>query len=144
MKVHQQVDESVACVSRRNLILLKFKMLSKTQITKRTERKRNPEIVETIELAKKNGLLDLGKKLSAPKSNYKNVNLSEIEKIEGGKILVVGKVLGQGEVSKKKIVCALGFSEQAREKLKKAGCEVKLVKDEIKSNNKLEGVEIIG
>lgn len=119
-------------------------MLSKTQITKRTERKRNPEIVETIRLAKKNGLLELSKKLSAPKSNYKTVNLNELEKIEGGKVLVIGKVLGQGELSKKKMVCALGFSEQAREKLKKADCEIKMIKDEIKINNKLEGVEILG
>ena len=119
-------------------------MISKTQITKRAERKRNPEIVETIILAKKNGLLELGKKLSSPKSNYKNINLSDIEKIDSENVLIVGKVLSQGEVSKKKTVYALGFSEQAREKLKKAGCEIKSVKDCIKDNNKLEGVEIIG
>ena len=118
-------------------------MLSKTQITKRTEKKRNPEIVETIDLAKKEGLLDLAKKLSAPKSKYKNVNLSDLDKLEKDKVLVIGKVLGQGEISKKIKISALGFSEQASEKLKKTGCEVRSIRDEIKKNKKLEGVEII-
>jgi ribosomal protein L18E len=119
-------------------------MISKTQISKRTERKRNPELVETIELAKKNNLLDLAKKLSSPKSNYKSVNLSELSKIKEGKILVVGKVLGQGDLEVKKEVIALGFSGQAREKLKKAGCEIRTIREELEKNKKLEGVKVIG
>ena len=119
-------------------------MISKTQISKRTTRKRNPEIVETIELAKKNGLLDLAKKLSAPKSQYKSVNLSEIGDVGSEGVLVVGKVLGSGEVERKLRVAALGFSEQAKEKLKMAGCEVKTVKEEVQKNKDLKGVKIIG
>jgi ribosomal protein L18E len=119
-------------------------MISKTKISKRTLRKRNPEIVETIELAKKNGLLDLGKKLSGSRSNYVNINLDSINHMEDGEILIVGKVLGSGEISKKKRVCALSFSEQAREKLKKAGCEFKTIKQEIEKNKDLKGVKIIG
>ncbi len=119
-------------------------MISKTQITKRTKKKTNPEIVETIELARKKGLLELGKKLSSPKSNYKNLNLNDIDEIESGNVLVVGKVLGQGEISKKKMICALGFSKKAREKLKNAGCEVKSIKECVKSNGKLEGVKVVG
>ena len=127
-------------------------MISKTQIDKRLKKKRNPEIVETVLLAKKHGLLDLGKRLSAPASQYTKINLDGLNYAtpagvpsEGktDKIMVVGKVLGQGEVNRKIKVSALGFSEQAREKLKKAGCEVKSIKDEIESNNKLEGVEVI-
>jgi len=118
-------------------------MISKTQISKRTLRKRNPELVETIELAKKNGLLELGKRLSSPRSNYVSINLDALEKVKGDKIIVVGKVLGSGEVGRKVSVAALGFSQQAKEKLKKAGCEIKMIKDELKSNSKLEGVEII-
>ena len=118
-------------------------MISKTQIDKRLKKKRNPEIVETILLAKKYGLLDLGKMLSAPASQYTKINLDGLSEVKGDKIMVVGKVLGQGEVDRKIRVSALGFSEQAREKLKKAGCEVKSIKDEIEGNKKLEGVEIL-
>ena len=119
-------------------------MISKTQISKRTQNKRNPELVETIILAKKNGLLELGKKLSSPRSNHLNLNLEGIDKIESEKIVLVGKVLGQGDIKKKKTVCALGFSEQAKEKLKKAGCEVKTIKQEIEKNKDLNGFKIIG
>ncbi len=118
-------------------------MISKTQITKRTDKKRNPEIMETINLAKKNGLLDLAKKLSAPRSQYKNVNLDDLEKAEGDKILVVGKVLGSGSISKKIGVAALAFSESAKEGLNKAGCDVKTIKMAIEKNPKMEGVTIL-
>lgn len=118
-------------------------MISKTQISKRTEKKRNPEIVETIALAKKNELLDLGKKLSAPRSQYKSINLNELNDVEGDKILVVGKVLGSGDIEKKKQIIALDFSEGAIEKLKKANCDIKTIKKEIKDNPKLEGVKIL-
>jgi len=116
--------------------------ISKTQISKRILKKRNPELVETIELAKEKGLLEIAKKLSGPKSNYANVNLEDLDKIKEDKILVAGKVLGNGEIKSKKKIIALGFSESAKEKLKKAGCEIKSIKDEIK-NNKLEGVKVI-
>jgi large subunit ribosomal protein L18e len=118
-------------------------MISKTQISKRITRKRNPEIVETIILAKKNGLLDLAKKLSAPKSQYKTINLTELENAKSDKVLVVGKVLGSGDINKKLTVSAFGFSEQAREKLKKAGCEIKQIREEIEKNKDLNGIEVI-
>ncbi|MFH1358637.1 MAG: uL15 family ribosomal protein [archaeon] len=119
-------------------------MISKTQISKRATRKRNIEIVESINLAKKNNLLDLAKKLSAPKSQYKSVNLDVLDKFEDDKVLVIGKVLGSGDINKKISVSAFGFSEQAKEKLKKAGCEIKSIKEEISKNKDLKGVKIIG
>jgi len=118
-------------------------MVSKTQITKRTQKKRNPEIVETIKLAKKNGLLDLGKKLSGPKRLYNKINIGEINKLKDEKILIIGKVLGQGDINKKIKVVGLSFSKQARDKLKKTGCEIKTIKQEIKDNPKLEGMKIL-
>jgi large subunit ribosomal protein L18e len=118
--------------------------ISKTTITKRTGKKRNPEIMETINLAKKNNLLDLAKKLSAPRSQYKNINLDELSKVEGDKILVVGKILGSGEISRKIGVAALGFSQSAKESLNKAGCDLKSVRTAIEKNPKMEGVTVIG
>ncbi len=118
-------------------------MISKTQITKRTQKKRNQEIVETIELAKKNGLLSLGKKLSGPKRLYNKVNISVINKVKDEKVLIIGKVLGQGDINKKIKIIALSFSKQAKDKLKKADCEIKTIKQEIESNPKLDGVQIL-
>src|SRR3989344_7524316 len=106
-------------------------MISKTQISKRIIKKKNPEIVETINLAKKNNLLDLAKKLSGSRKNYKNINLDELNKIEGNEILVVGKILGSGNINKKMGIAALGFSDKAKEKLEKAGCDIKSIKEAI-------------
>jgi large subunit ribosomal protein L18e len=118
-------------------------MISKTKISKRTKAKRNPEIMETINLAKKNNLLDLAKKLSAPRSQYKNINLDDLEKAEGDNILVVGKILGSGEINRKMGVAALGFSDSARDSLNKTGCDIKSIKMAIEKNPKMEGVTIL-
>ena len=117
--------------------------ITKTQISKRVKKKTNPELVETIELAKKNNLLNLGKKLSGPKRFYKKINLDKLDKLKENKVMVVGKVLGDGEIKKKISVSALSFSESAKEKLKKAGCRVFTIKQAIEKNKKLEGVKII-
>ncbi len=118
-------------------------MISKTRIDKRLKKKTNPEIVKTIELAKKNNHLDLSKKLSAPISQYKKINIDQLDEISEENVMVVGKVLGQGEINKKISISALGFSKQAEEKLKKAGCKIKTIKQEIKDNNKLEGIKVL-
>lgn len=118
-------------------------MISKTQISKRIKRKTNPELVETIKLAKKNNLLELGKKLSGPKRFYKKINLDELDKIKESEVIVVGKVLGDGDINKKIKIAALGFSNRAKEKLKKAGCGVFTIKQVIEKNKKLEGVKIL-
>jgi len=120
-----------------------YKMISKTQISKRILKKKNPEIVNTILMAKKNNLLDLAKRLSGPISKYTKINLEDLNNYDEKKIMVVGKVLGSGEIDKQIKVSALGFSKQAEEKLIKANCEIKTIKDEMESNNKLEGVKII-
>lgn len=117
-------------------------MISKTQISKRTKRKTNPELVETIELAKKNNLLDLGKKLSGPTRKQVKINLEDLNKLKESKFLVVGKILGKGKINKKIKIAALGFSEQAKEKLKKADCKIFTVKQGIEKNPKLEGIKV--
>ena len=119
-------------------------MISKTQISARVKKKNNSEIVETINIAKKNNLLELAKKLSAGRKNYRNINLDELEKIDSDKILVVGKILGNGEINRKLGIAALSYSESAKTKLEKAGCDVKTIKQAIDKNKKLEGVKIIG
>ena len=106
--------------------------ISKTQISKRVKRKTNPELVETIELAKKKDKLELAKKLSGPIRFHSKVNLDDLNNSKGKKVLVMGKVLGRGQINKKIKVVALSFSKQAEEKLKKAGCEIKTIKQDLK------------
>ncbi|MBS3093562.1 uL15 family ribosomal protein [Candidatus Pacearchaeota archaeon] len=118
-------------------------MISKTHIAKRIQKKSNPEIVETILLAKKKNLLELAQKLSAPKSHYTSINLDVLNKMKEDNILVVGKVLGEGSIDRKIKISALGFSEQASEKLKSAKCEIKSIKDTLTQLKSLEGIKII-
>jgi len=119
---------------------------SKTKIEDQLRKKKNPELVETIILAKKNEKwLEVASRLSGPTRKQDSVNLDKIEKqSKAGDIMVVlGKVLSLGEISKKVRVVALGFSGKAKEKLLELGCEVRLLKDEIKDNKEAKAVKIV-
>jgi len=110
------------------------------------KRKRNPELVETIIRAKKNDMwLEVASVLSSPRRRKIEINLDEIEEKtkEGDTIIVPGKVLGKGDVSKKIRVAALSFSEKAKEKLKNKNCEVVSILEEIKINPEARGVKIL-
>jgi len=75
--------------------------------------------------------------LESPKQNRKTVNLYKIDKFSNGKeiIVVPGKVLGTGDVTKKINVYAFKFSQSALEKINKngkAGHIIDLIKDKTK------------
>lgn len=111
------------------------------------KRKTNSELVETILLAKKNEKwLNIAGVLSGPRKNRKNANLNEINQNvkEGEKILISGKVLSQGNLDKKIKIIASSFSENAKEKIKKAGSESITMLEEIKSNPGAKGIKILG
>ncbi len=121
-------------------------MISKTKISKRIRRKTDPVIEETIILAKKNkGWVKIAQIISGSKRSYAAVNLKEIDEnsSEGDTLIIPGKVLGIGEVTKKIRVCALDFSESAKEKLVKTKSEMVSLLEEIKKNPKAEGVKIL-
>ncbi|MDD5193426.1 MAG: uL15 family ribosomal protein [Candidatus Nanoarchaeia archaeon] len=117
--------------------------ISNTLIKHREKRKTNSALVETIEIARKKGLLELAKRLSGPTRKQTKINIGELSRLKEKDLMVVGKVLGEGEIEHKLKISALAFSKQAMEKLKKAGCEIKIIKEEIEKNPKLEGVKII-
>ncbi len=120
--------------------------ISTTRIKKRTRNKTNKELVETIQLAKKNPVwLNVSGYLSSSTRNMPEVNLSEIElnSKEGDTIIVPGKVLGEGDITKKLRVCAFKFSHEAFIKLKNKKCETVMLIDEIKKNPKAMGVRVI-
>ncbi|MFW5846641.1 MAG: 50S ribosomal protein L18e [Nanoarchaeota archaeon] len=121
-------------------------MKSKTKIKKQTQRKFNPELVKTINLAKKNpAWKNVAEILSGPRQNYAKLNLNQInEKAEDKKIIIVpGKVLSMGEINKKIKIASLNFSENSKEKLKKSGCEITTILNEIKSNSEGKNIQIL-
>jgi len=121
-------------------------MISKTKISKRTEKKRNPELVETVNACKKNeAWVKICQDLLVSKRKRANVNLEKINKEskEGEIIVIPGKVLSQGEISKKIKIIAFKYSENAEEKLSKAKIDYSYIIDEIKKNPKAQGVKIL-
>lgn len=120
-------------------------MKSKTLIETQIQKKTNSELVKTIILAKKKKeWLKIAGILSGPRKNRSNLNLEEIEKKAKSKtVLIPGKVLSQGEINKKLKIIALNFSEKAKEKLLKAGCELLTIEEEIKKNPQAKELEIL-
>lgn len=117
-------------------------MISKTRLDRKLKRKTNRYLVETIILAKKKkNWLGVANLLTGKIA----VNLDKIEKEskEGDTIVVPGKILSMGKISKKIKIAAMNFSEAAREKLKNAKCEIVSLEEEIKKNPEARGVKII-
>jgi large subunit ribosomal protein L18e len=121
-------------------------MKSKTLISKQAERKGNPDIVETIRQAKKNEKwIRVASIVAYPRRKRIELNLDIIDKEskEGDIVVVPGKVLGKGEINKKIVIAALGFSEEARNKLKEKKCEIKSILEEINKNPKAQGIKAL-
>jgi len=119
-------------------------MKSKSLIEKQLKRKTNSILVETIIAAKKaKGWNEVASLVASPRRNHKEINLSDINKINGKIVVIPGKVLSQGELEKKVKIVAISFSESAKEKIKKAGSEFNTILEEIKSNPEAKGVEIL-
>lgn len=105
------------------------------------KRKTNPQLAETIFLAKKANL-EIASEIAVPSRMQAAVNLDKLNNAKTTEVIIPGKVLGGGNLSKKLTVYALAFSESAREKLKKSGCQAITLLDALKKNLKLKG-EII-
>ena len=112
--------------------------ISKTKVNERMRKKTNSLLAEAIFMAKK-GNLELAAKLSAPSRKKAEVNVGRLGEAKTAEVIVPGKVLGAGEISKKMTVYAMSFSGQAEEKLKKAGCSCVLLNEALKKNPKLKG-----
>jgi large subunit ribosomal protein L18e len=121
-------------------------MISKTKIKKRARRKTSPVLVETIEEARKNdGWNAVAKLLSGSTKKYSSMNLSDIDKETkaGDTVVIVGKVLSKGDLTKKVRICALSASESAKMKIKEMKGELVSILEEIKKNKKAEGVRVL-
>ncbi|MEK6828964.1 MAG: 50S ribosomal protein L18e [Nanoarchaeota archaeon] len=119
---------------------------SKTKISKQAERKTSSNLVETILSSKKNNEWnEVASILSGPRKGRVNMNLGEINRLSkaGETIVIPGKVLSQGEIDKKIKLVALGFSENAREKILQSKSEIESLLEEIKKNPNAKGVKIL-
>ena len=121
-------------------------MKTKTKIGKQFERKGNKELIETILAAKKKDKwLKVARILSGPRRKKISLNLEEInENSKNGETVVVpGKVLSQGEISKKVKIVAQSFSEKAKEKLLKSKIAHSDIIEEIKKNPDMKKCRIL-
>jgi len=120
--------------------------LSQTRIKERIQRKTNPEIIELLRLARKHkAWASLTKIISGSTRRYSSVNLDQIDKETkaGDTVVIPGKVLSSGKLTKKVKICSLSISETAMSKLKETKSEYSSITEEVKSNSKATGVKII-
>ena len=121
-------------------------MKTKTKIGKQIQKKSNKALVETIIAAKKKAKwLKVAGILSGPRRKAVSLNLREIDENskDGETIIVTGKVLSQGEISKKVRIAALGFSKKAEEKLLKSKIPCLSIIEEIKKNPDIKKCRIL-
>lgn len=110
-----------------------------TSIKKLKSRKDNPVLLSLIEVLikeKKPIWKRVVYELSRPRRQRVQVNLSKLESYgnDGGIVLVPGKVLGSGSLSKKLTVAAFSFSDSARKLITDAGGKVISIENLYKSN----------
>lgn len=118
----------------------------KRKVEKKLRRKTNQGLVETILAGKKEEKWqELSHLISRPRRKQMKFNLGEIEKMskEGEVVIVAGKVLGEGELTKKVKLAAFQFSESAIVKLKKHKIEFHELKEEIEKNPDAKNVHIL-
>ncbi|MBR9679702.1 MAG: 50S ribosomal protein L18e [Candidatus Altiarchaeota archaeon] len=86
----------------------------------------------------------VGKRLSTPRKNRVSVNLAKLDRLAGKETLVVpGKVLASGDLSKKITIAAYNFSEKAIEKISAAGGTALSLEDTLKKNPEGKKVKMV-
>src|SRR3989344_2248164 len=95
--------------------------VSNTVIGRRIRQKTDNFVVETILAAKKQPKWrKVAQKISGARRKYLEIGLDEIDSRshEGDTVVVSGKVLGNGMLTKKIKICAMAFSASALAKIK--------------------------
>jgi len=88
---------------------------------------------------------DIAKRLEKPRRNWAETNLSKLDRYaaDGETIIVPGKVLGAGNISKKITVAAYSFSAAAESAIVAAGGKVMTISDLMAENPKGSKVRIM-
>ena len=121
-------------------------VLSKTHIKQKASRKTNPALQATILAARKHvAWVPLAHRISGPTRLHAACNLDEIDAHTktGDTLLVPGKVLGTGALTKKVRVVALSFSAAALKKIKEIKGEAVTILAELEANPKAEGIKVL-
>ncbi len=117
-----------------------------------TSRKTNPQLVATIDnlkaMTRENDAAiwrDIALRLEKSKKNWAEANLSKLERYakEGETVVVPGKVLAAGSISKKITVAAYSFSGAAAKAIAAAGGKTLTLEELAKYNPKGTGVRIM-
>ncbi len=118
----------------------KEKMKSNEQLTQLVSELKKSAIVYNVKLWKR-----IATDLEKPTRRKRVVNLYNIEKYARPNeiIIVPGKVLGTGEITKKVVVAAHTFSDSAYEKIMQKG-EALSIPELLKKNPKGKNVRILG
>ena len=118
--------------------------ISKRKIEKRLRTKTNPELVKAIIALKKTNP-EVAKLLAMPVKKWPVFNLSDIDTRvkENESVIVPGKILSSGDLTKKIKLVAWSASEKAREKMKHAKSEFKTIVEELEKNKKLNEAKIL-
>ena len=89
---------------------------------------------------------DIALRLEKSSKNWPVVNLDKINRFIGEKetAIIPGKVLSNGELTKKVTISAWSFSEKAQEKIKKAGAKHLSIEELMKHNPKGKDIRILG
>ena len=88
---------------------------------------------------------DIAGRLEKPKRNWAELNLSKLDRYTaaGDVVLVPGKVLAAGSISKELTVAAYSFSEKAAAAIAEAGGKTMSIADLMAENPKGSGVRIM-
>ncbi len=122
------------------------------RVRKMSSIKTNPQLVATIDNLKAKTReteaaiwRDIALRLEKPKSNWAEANLSKLERYaaDGETIIVPGKVLAAGSISKKITVAAYSFSDAAAKAIVDAGGKTLSIEELAAANPKGTGVRIM-
>lgn len=121
-------------------------------MSRREIKKTNPRIISLIRALRKKSnetgakiWKDIAERLEAPSKRYAEVNVSKVARYasEGETVLILGKLLGSGEIDFAVTVAALNFSESARKKISGAGGRCLTIEQLMEENPKGSGVRIM-
>jgi large subunit ribosomal protein L18e len=121
---------------------MKTQKISKTKIEKRLQGKSNPILVRTIIQLKKTNP-EVAKLLALPKKKAVEFNLESLNNVKEDKVLVPGKILSSGKLTKKMKIVAWSISEKAEERLKDSKSEFISIVDEMKKNPELKDLKLL-
>ncbi|MBM3232655.1 hypothetical protein FJZ18_00615 [Candidatus Pacearchaeota archaeon] len=120
--------------------------ISKTNIKRHLQFKTHPHLQVAIRTSLKNkAWLTLAKKLAGSTRLQPTLNLSDIDQktTAGDTVVIPGKVLAVGDITKKVRIASLYISSSAKDKLKKTKSEWVPLYQEIQSNPKAEGIKVL-